>query len=117
MRAEITRRMTSEPCSLYAIDAINLIEGGGSTLCDCTIAVTSPAELRVRRIMMRDGIDEAYARMRIAAQKTDDYYREKCDYVLENAAGTPEAFQAQAKLFFEKLIEKIKEEKLHAGEE
>ena len=111
VKPELIRRMEAKPCKLYAIDAINLIESGVSTLCDRTVAVTSPAELRVRRIMARDRIDEQYARLRLNAQKTDDFYRDKCDHELENAAPSPEQFQAQAKIFFEKLIEQIKEEK------
>ena len=51
-----------------AIDAINLLESGLDRLCDKTIAVTAPTELRVRRIMARDGITEQYARLRISAQ-------------------------------------------------
>ena len=117
VRPEIQRRISADPSRLYGIDAINLIEGGADQICDCTVAVTSPLELRVRRIMARDGISEQDARLRISAQKTDDFYREKCDYELENAMSTPEAFEASAKRFFEKLIERIKEEKQHGGEE
>ena len=98
---------------LYAIDAINLLEAGLDALCDRTVAVTAPLELRVRRIMARDGIEEPYARLRISAQKPDEFYRSKCDYELNNAADTPEAFQAEAKVFFARLIDQIKEEKTH----
>ena len=98
---------------LYAIDAINLLEAGLDTLCDRTVAVTAPLELRVRRIMARDGIEEPYARLRISAQKPDEFYRSKCDCELNNAADTPEAFQAEAKVFFARLIDQIKEEKTH----
>ena len=98
---------------LYAIDAISLLESGLDQICTCTVAVTSPVELRVRRIMARDGIEESYARMRINAQKSDDFYREKCDYELENAFPAPEEFESAAKRFFMKLIEKIKEERQH----
>jgi L-threonylcarbamoyladenylate synthase len=111
---ELRRRMAEEPCRLYAIDAVNLLEGGVGGLCDRTVAVTSPVELRVRRIMARDGIDEQQARMRIGAQQSDDAYRDKCDCELENTADSPEAFQAKAKAFFEKLIDEIKEEKQNA---
>jgi len=96
---------------VYAIDAINLLESGLSRLCDCTVAVTAPTELRVRRIMQRDNITEQYARMRISAQKSNEYYRGKCDYELSNNADTPEAFRTEARIFFEKLIEDIQEEK------
>ncbi|MCI2058236.1 MAG: threonylcarbamoyl-AMP synthase [Oscillibacter sp.] len=117
VRPELNRRMETEPSRLYALDAINLIEADLDQICDRTVAVTAPVELRVRRIMARDGIDEQYARMRISAQKPDDFYREKCDCVLENSADSPEAFQQEARNYFEKLIDKIKEEKQHGGDE
>lgn len=115
MRPELHRRMENDPCRLYAIDAINLIESGMDQICDRTVAVTAPVELRVRRIMARDSIDEQYARMRVSAQKSDDFYREKCDAILENDADTPEKFQREARIYFEKLIDRIKEEKRNGG--
>ena len=114
---ELKRRIEAEPCRLYAVDAINLLEGGLSGLCDKTVAVTSPAELRIQRIMRRDGIDEQYARSRVGAQKTDDYYREHCDCELENDTATPEEFEQKARRFFEQLIETIKEEIQNGREE
>ena len=115
VKPEIERRLDERPSRLCAVDAITLVEAGLDELCDRSVAVTSPLELRVRRIMARDGIDERYARMRIGAQKSDDYYREHCDCELENAAETPEAFEQEAQTFFEKLIQTIKEEKRHGG--
>ena len=115
MTPELDRRMESAGDGLFAIDAINLLESGADRLCDRTIAVTAPTELRVRRIMARDGITEQYARLRISAQKPDEYYRGKCDCELNNAADTPEAFQAEAKLFFTRLIETITEGKRRAS--
>ena len=106
---EVQRR--ARDGNLTAIDAINLIESGVGELCDRTVAVTAPAELRVRRIMARDGIDERYARMRISAQKSDEFYRSKCDYELSNTADTPEAFRETARVFFERLIGELREEK------
>jgi len=108
---EVERRLNGAGDSLYAIDAINLLEGGFDRLCDRTIAVTAPTELRVQRIMARDGISEQYARLRISAQKPDEYYRGKCDLELNNAADTPEGFRKEARLFFSRLIETITEEK------
>ncbi len=109
---EIERRIESAE-GLYAIDAINLLESGLDRLCDRTVAVTAPTELRVRRIMGRDSIPEYYARLRVGAQKTDDYYRSKCDVELTNAADSPEEFRKDARLFFERLIESILEQKRH----
>ena len=112
---ELERRLDSAPDGLYAIDAINLIESGLDRLCDRTIAVTAPTELRVRRIMARDNITEQYARLRISAQKPDEFYRGKCDLELNNAADTAEKFQREAKKFFERLVEALREEKRHGN--
>ncbi len=108
------RRLLSGSGRLFAIDAINLVESGLDRLCDRTVAVTSPAELRVRRIMARDGISEEYARLRISAQKPDEFYRSKCSVTLNNGAESAAAFEAQARDFFARLIEEVRQEKQHA---
>ena len=113
---EVRRRLASSENRLFAIDAINLLEGGLDQLCDRTVAVTSPLELRVRRIMARDSIPEQYARLRISAQQPDEYYRSKCDCELNNAADTAAAFELEAREFFRRLIDTIKEEKAHGKE-
>ena len=105
------QRLCQEGGDLVAIDAINLVESGADSICDKTIAITAPMELRVRKITARDGIDERYARMRISAQKSDEFYRGKCDYELSNTAETAEAFQSAAQIFFQRLIEELREEK------
>ena len=83
VKKEVLRRLESQP-KLAAIDAIGLFEGNLAELCDVTVAVTAPTEDRVKRLMNRDGISEAYARSRIAAQHDDRWFREKCTCVLEN---------------------------------
>ena len=88
--------------ALAAIDAIALFEGGLAELCDITIAVTAPLEDRVVRLMARDGISEEYARRRIAAQKSEGWFRQKCDFVLENNADA-ESFSRKCIAF---LLEK-----------
>lgn len=83
VKQEVLRRLEGKP-ALAAIDAIALFEGGLSGLCDVTVAVTAPGEDRVKRLMARDGISEDYARSRIAAQHSEDWFRAHCDHVLEN---------------------------------
>ena len=84
VKKEVLRRLAQQP-KLAAIDAIGLFEGGLSELCDVTVAVTAPMDQRVQRLMARDGISEDYARNRIAAQKTEEWFRTRCDAVLENS--------------------------------
>jgi len=105
---ELSRRMNATVAPIIGIDAINLIEGGLDKLCDCTVAVLSPAQLRLGRIMARDGISEEYARLRIAAQKSDDFYREHCTYTLNNTCDSAAAFEEQAYVFFYGLLQEAK---------
>lgn len=100
---ELERRMALSTAPIIGIDAINLVESGLSRLCDRTLAVIAPAEDRVRRIMARDGISEEYARLRVAAQKDDNFYRSHCTDVLVNTSATPEMFQAAALDFFREI--------------
>ena len=97
VKKEVQRQLGSQP-KLAAIDAIGLFEGNLAELCDVTVAVTAPVEDRVRRIMLRDGISEDYARKRIAAQHADAWVRQRCDYVLENN-GTKADCQAKCLAF------------------
>ena len=85
VKAEVLRQL-AENHPLVAIDAIGLFEGGLAELCNVTVAVTAPEELRVQRLMQRDGITEDYAHSRIRAQHQDSWFRERCRYVLENDA-------------------------------
>ena len=101
---ELERRMAASPAPIIGIDAINLVESGLSKLCDRTLAVLAPVEDRIRRIMARDGISDEYARLRVAAQKDDAFYRTHCTDILENTSPAPEAFQKTALLFFQRLL-------------
>ena len=101
VRQEVLRRLKTQP-RLAAIDAIGLFEGGLAELCDVTVAVTAPTEQRIRRLMQRDGISEEYARNRIAAQHSGGWFRERCDYVLENDAGL-DAFATKCIAFLRHL--------------
>ena len=85
---------------LAAIDAIGLFESGLNSLCDMTIAVTAPLEDRVARLVARDGITEDYARSRITAQHEEEWFRARCDHVLENR-GTREEFQKKCIAFLD----------------
>ena len=85
--------------SLVAIDAIGLFEGELSQLCDITVAVTAPEEVRIQRLMAREGISKDYAAARIAAQRTCEEFSQLCDYTLENGS-TREDFQRKCLAFF-----------------
>ncbi len=66
------------------IDAAALFESRISEKCDLIAVVTAPKEIRLNRIMARDGISEESALLRMNAQKDSDYYTEKADIVIHN---------------------------------
>ena len=101
VKQEVLHRLETAP-KLAAIDAIGLFEGGLAELCHVTVAVTAPEEDRIQRLMKRDGISEDYARARIRAQHREDWFRERCDYVLSND-GKLDAFRAECLAFLHYL--------------
>ncbi len=100
---ELLRAHAMNGGRLAVIDAVALIESGINARCVATFGVVADKELRIARIMQREGIDEVYARARIEAQKSDDYYREHCTEVLENN-GSKEEFEALCAEHFNRLI-------------
>ena len=72
------------------IDAPLLFESGEDKLCDVTVGVVAQRAVRKKRIMARDGISEEMAENRINSGKDEAYFREKCDYILENNDGEDE---------------------------
>ena len=103
VKNEVLQRLQTVPTGVpVAIDAIELFDGGLGEICDVTAAVTAPEEDRIARLMARDSITKDYAAARIRAQKPESYFREKCDYLLENT-GSQEDFQQKCFAFFENL--------------
>lgn len=66
------------------IDAIALIESGEDKMCDFTVAVVAPREIRFERITKRDNISAAQANERINAQKDEDFYTQNCTFTVRN---------------------------------
>jgi dephospho-CoA kinase len=67
--------------------------------------VIAPEELRIRRIMAREGISEEYARMRVTAQKGEDFFREHCTHILESSEeDTTETFGLRALALFKGIL-------------
>ena len=101
---ELRRRMDGSDAPVVGIDAINLIESGLCGMCRRTVAVTAPPEVRVRRIMARDHIPEDYARLRVQAQKDEEFYRTHCTDVLVNDCADAAAFEQRAYRALETIL-------------
>lgn len=89
---------------LAAVDAIALLESPLLELCQLTAAVLAPPEVRVRRIMNREGISESYAWARVKAQKPDGYFLQNCDHTLTNDFSSEEEFAKAARQFLKEVL-------------
>lgn len=108
----ILRHEASVGTPILGVDAVNLFESGFAGLCHATVAVVADPEVRLARIMERDGIPEEYARRRIAAQETDDYWQEKADYSIRNENMTEAEFRQAAGSLLDRIVNEIKEKEL-----
>lgn len=78
------KQMTDSGAKRILFDASQLFESGLNLICDFVVSVTAPKELRLSRIVERDGISEVQARQRMDAQYSESFFRENSDYIIEN---------------------------------
>ena len=79
----LIRQYQKQGVSVIVLDAPTLIESGLYRDCHKTIAVLAPMQVRMERIMQRDGLTEEQALLRIHAQPQDSFYLSQCDMVLD----------------------------------
>ena len=84
------------------LDAPLLFEYGLEQKCDRTLAVVADKTTALERIMERDGIDRAAAEKRLASQNCGAYYKERCDFLIENN-GDVSSLQQQVSKILTKL--------------
>lgn len=89
--------------TLAAIDAIELFSSGLAKRCTATVGVIAGRDVRISRIMRRDGISREYAMMRVNAQRPNEYFIQNCSRVLENN-GSQEEFIERCKKTFEEVL-------------
>ncbi len=83
-------------------DAPQLFESGGDRICDSIIAVTAPVDVRLQRILFRDGISEKEALMRINAQFGEDFFRANCDHIIDGSRSLEDVERQ-----FEEIMKKV----------
>lgn len=66
------------------LDAPQLFEAGAQSKCYKIICVAAPYEIRLSRVMQRDGITKEQATERINAQFSEEYYINNSDFVIYN---------------------------------
>lgn len=82
---ESFRRWTDRQRVPYVMmEAAILVESGGYKAMDRVVVVTAPEELRIRRVMLRDGVDEQAVRARMANQGSEAERLAMADHVIHN---------------------------------
>ena len=97
--AEVARRLdvlAQAGGRLAVLEAALLVETGIHETLDGLVAVLAPEDVRVRRVLARDGGDEAAVRARMAAQAHDVARRAAATRVLDND-GDLESLRAKAR--------------------
>ena len=102
-----TLRLLKAQEGLVLLDAPQLFESDMDVLCDCTICVTAPEEIRLKRILERDRITEEQARERMKAQLDEAFFREHTDHLIENNSGLPQ-LHARLDALIKTIITEVK---------
>ena len=76
--------LSERGCRAAVVDAPALFESGYDAKCDFVIAVVADRNVRMHRIMERDGLTETAASLRIDGQQPDDFYASRAKYTVHN---------------------------------
>ena len=63
-------------------DAPVLFESNSDIMCDAVVSVLAPKQVRIERLMSRDGLPREDIERRISAQQTDDFYISRSDHII-----------------------------------
>jgi dephospho-CoA kinase len=88
---------------LVVVDVPLLFEGSRQSQFEGVMLVWVPAEVQLRRLVERDGMGEAEARARIAAQMPIDDKRALATWVIDNS-GTPAQTRAQVDQWWQENV-------------
>jgi dephospho-CoA kinase len=83
-----------------------LVETGGAALVDQVVVVYVDPETQLRRLMARDGIDEAAARARIASQMPIDEKRRHAHHVIDNSGSRADT-ERQVRQVYARLLSEL----------
>lgn len=76
-----------DPDGVAIVDAALMIESGGYKRFDKLIVVWCEADIQLRRLIERDGFDEASAKLRIASQMPQEEKKLFADHLIDTSRG------------------------------
>ena len=80
-------------------DAPQLFEAGAEIYCDMILSILAARELRIERLIRRDGIDRASVELRMSAQHDEDFFRSHSNHVIVNG-GSVDHFRRDVEGFY-----------------
>ncbi len=93
--------------SMIVIDAPLLFAPDFKMRYDKSAAVTADDEIRIERVLKRDGTSRAEVENRIKSQFTNAELAARADYIIENNTNDIKDLENKVKALYERLIKKI----------
>jgi dephospho-CoA kinase len=82
--ADANEWMKKQKSAYIMKEAALLFESGADKNLDYVIGVLSPADLRIKRVMQRDGLTEKEVMQRIDQQMDEKEKMKRCDFIITN---------------------------------
>lgn len=84
IKEEIKKAQLKSDIKYIVLDVPLLFESKLNEVCNYTIGVTAPKIEKIKRICKRDNLSEEKALQRLNSQPNDDFFVQRCDFIIEN---------------------------------
>ena len=101
---EMKKQIQEAETELVCLDVPLLFDSDFPFVCDYTLAVIAPRELRIKRVMERDGMTREQVLARMNAQLTDGDLMKKADLCVHNV-GTEQELKEKVTELFHRIME------------
>ena len=84
VRADFEAWRNRQTTETVVVESAILFDGGLQDLCSTIVAVVAPLDVRIARVIQRDGATQEHVKLRIANQRDDAYFRTHANYIIVN---------------------------------
>lgn len=91
---------------MVIIDAPQLFDAGADLYCNFKLCVLADKNIRIKRIMDRDGLSLEAANARVESQNDDTFFKERCDFVVYNNGDIAKLEKNADKIYNELMAKK-----------
>ena len=75
---------------IVVLDAPTLFESGLNEICSYVISVVAPFDMKLKRILERDGVPVELAKSRLSSQNSEKFFYDRSDAVINNSGSLDE---------------------------